>query len=145
MVLRVAFALILLAAGAGLHAKANDYVEGQVWEYQTRPQDPGSLIKIQKVNIDPERIEHRVLYHISIIGVHLNDPNVLREISHVPVSRETLDDSVTRLSASKATFPDAAEGIAEWRKAKGGVFTIPLAQIVDSVEQTMSKMPTPTQ
>lgn len=137
-----AFACLVLAGGSSLSAKPNDYLEGQVWEYKVRPQDPASLLKIQKIDRDPRRAEHRVIYHISVIHVHLNDPAVLRDISQIPVARESLDDSVTRLANPRTAFPDASEGIAEWRRVKGGVFTTPIAQIVDVVEQTMSKMPT---
>ena len=141
MVFRVALVFALMLGGTGLAAQPNSYSAGQVWEYKTRPADPGSLLKIQKIDTDPSRVENRVIYHISIIGVRLNDPAVRREISQVPVSREALDDSVTRLSRSSVPFPDASDGIAEWKRAKGGVFTIPIAKIVDIVEQTMSKMP----
>jgi len=141
MVFRVALLFALLVGGAGLSAQPNDYAVGQVWAYKTRAADPGSLLKIQKIDTDPTRAQNRVIYHISIIGVRLNDPAVKRDISHVPVSREALDDSVTRLVQSPAGFPDAAEGIAEWKRVKGGVFTITIAKIVDIVEQTMSKMP----
>jgi len=144
MVLKTALALALLTGSACALAKANDYAEGQIWEYKTRPQDPGSLLKIQKISTDPTRVENRVIYHLSIIGVHLNDRTTSRTISHVPVSREALDDSVTRLSPIRPIFPAATDGIAEWRKANGGVFTVPIAQIIDIVENTMSKMPAVT-
>lgn len=145
MVFRVAFLIGFLMAGAGVRAQPNSYVEGQVWEYKTRPADAGSLLKIQKIDTDPRRVENRTIYHISIINVRLNDPSVRREISHVPVSREALDDSVTREIPGRPPFPDASEGIAAWRQAKGGVFTIPIAKIIDVVEQTMAKMPAPQQ
>lgn len=143
MVLRAALAFVMfVGAGAtSLSAKANDYAEGQVWEYRTRPEDRGSLLKIQKIDTYPSRTEHRIIYHLSIIGVHLSDPAVAREISHVPVSRETLDDSVTRPGRATTPFPDAREGIAEWKVANGGVFTTPVAQIITVVEDTMRKMP----
>jgi hypothetical protein len=145
MVFRVVFAFAFLTTGATLQAAPNIYAAGQVWEYRTRAADPGSLLKIQRIDTDPRRAEHRTIYHISIIGVRLNDPAVRREISHVPVSRETLDDSVTRLSSSNVPFPDASDGIAEWERAKGGVFTTPIARIIDVVEQTMRNMPAPQQ
>lgn len=145
MVFRVAFVLAMLMAGAVAHAVPNVYSEGQVWQYRTRAADPDSLLKIQKIDIDPSRTANRVIYHISIIGVRLNDPGVRREISHVPVSRESLDDSVTRAIPGRPPFPDASEGIAEWRRAKGGVFTVPIAKIIDIVEQAMAKMPAPQQ
>lgn len=138
------FACMFLAGGSSLSAKANDYAEGQVWEYRARPQDAGSLLKIQQIDRNPARAEHRIIYHLSIIGVHLNDPNIVREISHVPVSRESLDDSVTRLTNPTVPFPDSSDGIAEWRRVNGGVFTTPIAKIIDVVEQTMSKMPAPS-
>ncbi len=141
MVLKAAVMLALLANGASLSAKPFQYAEGQIWEYRTRPQDPGSLLKIQKIDTDPSRAEHRVIYHVSIIAVHLGDPNVLRAISQVPLARESLDDSVIRISPNRLGFPDPWDGIAEWRKAKGGVFTITVDKIVDIVEQQISKMP----
>jgi hypothetical protein len=55
------------------------------------------------------------------------------------VSRATLDASVTQLSASKTVFPDPAPGIAQWRDAKGGVFTIPLADILSTIDATLGQ------
>jgi hypothetical protein len=59
-------------------------------------------------------------------------------MQHLPVSELTLNASVTRLSAGNADFPSADEGIAMWREAQGGVFDIPLAEIVGIVDRQMS-------
>jgi hypothetical protein len=115
--------------------RAPDYAEGQVWAYRTRPQDQGSVLRIQKIETLGQGTS---VYHISVIGVHFKGTSLSGELEHLPVSRQTLDDSVTQLSPSPAAFPDAAPGIAQWRAAKGGVFTIPLARIVDVVERTVS-------
>ncbi|MGE3746385.1 MAG: hypothetical protein AB7G25_11880 [Sphingomonadaceae bacterium] len=139
--LRAALALAGVAMSTTLLAAPQQYAEGQVWEYRVRPSDPNSLLKIQKIDIDQTRPVNRIIYHISIVGVRLNDPAVQREISHVPVSREALDDSVTRLARRPASFPDAQGGIEEWTRANGGVFTTPIAQIIDVVEKTMRNMP----
>src|SRR5579859_1982002 len=102
----------------------HDYAEGQVWEYHTRQGDEGSLLRIQKV----EQLEKiGPVYHISVIGVHFAHAPLAGVLQHLPVSQATLDASVTRLSSSTATFPDPSAGIAQWRAANGGVFTIPLA------------------
>ena len=58
------------------------------------------------------------------------------EIAHLPVSKETLDESVTVAVQSNAKFPDATDGIQQWRDAKGGVFTISVAKIVDILDQS---------
>jgi hypothetical protein len=120
--------LSALFATAGPHSR---YAEGQVWEYKARPQDTGSLVKIQKIEDAPAG----TIYHISLIGIHLTS-NQVTELQHAPVSQQTLDTSVTKQVADPGTFPDANDGIAEWRRANGGVFTISLAQIADVLDQT---------
>lgn len=111
------------------------YAVGQVWEYTNRPQDIGSLIKIQQI----ESSSNGPIYHISMIGVRLKSGGPASVLGHLPVSRQTLDASVTRQSKSSAMFPDAQEGIDTWRRANGGVFTVTLAQAAEFVEQTLSQ------
>jgi hypothetical protein len=128
--------LLIAVASAAMAADSpsRDYKEGQVWEYRTRPTDDGSLLRIQKIEVVPAFAQHGPVYHISIIGVHFSAAPISGELQHLPVSRETLDASVTRLSRSVRPFPDANAGIQEWRAANGGVFTIPVAKIISSVE-----------
>ncbi|CAM3033240.1 hypothetical protein SPAN111604_00415 [Sphingomonas antarctica] len=111
---------------------ANTYAAGQIWAYKTRTAEDGSLLKIQQVESDAAL---GPIYHISIIGVHLSNPHMRPELPHFPVSQGTLDNSVTKLVRSSAAFPDAAPGIDQWRAAKGGVFTITVAEIIDLVDQ----------
>lgn len=104
------------------------YAEGQVWEYSTRPEDAGSLIKIQQVESSPAG----PIYHISMTGLRIAKSGAPTDAAHLPVSRETLDASVTRLATPQAAarkFPDPREGIAIWRQDNGGVFTISLSEI----------------
>lgn len=137
--LKLLAALAMLAGLAGQGAAQGRYSEGQIWEYRTRSGDEGSLLKIQRIEPYPNAPAgdaHRV-YHISLIGVRLGPERNRTDVQHLPVSEETLDASVTRLSDSTAPFPAADEGIAMWRGAEGGVFTIPVAEIVDVVERTI--------
>lgn len=111
------------------------YAAGQIWQYHARPSDPASLLKIQVVESDPVLTKSGPIYHVSIVGVHLGSDHRLSEIAHVPVSKDTLDKSVTVLVKSDATFPDVRPGIADWKSAKGGVFTISVAEIVDIIDK----------
>lgn len=126
-------------AGMGLSGQASppEYVEGQVWEYRTRPQDAGSLLKVQRV----EMMGAKKVYHISVVGVHFEAPGFVGILPHLPVSDETLDASVTKLSTEKRDFPTSAldQGIEQWRKARGGVFTIPVSQIVGIIDEQTAK------
>jgi hypothetical protein len=131
-----------IAVATAAQADAPDrYQVGQVWEYRTRPQDSGSLLRIQKIEAEPGSASHTKIYHISVVGVHFQQAGFNGELAHLPVSRETLDASVTHLSSASATFPDAEPGIADWRSAEGGVFTIPLAEVVGWIEQMVHQRP----
>ena len=132
MKLSLVAAGLLAAMGLSGQAKPPKYVEGQVWEYRTRPQDAGSLLKVQRV----EMMGAKKVYHISVVGVHFATPGISGILPHIPVSDETLDASVTKLSAETRDFPTSAldEGIEEWRKAQGGVFTIPMSQIIGIID-----------
>ena len=116
------------------------YREGQVWEYQTRPVDKGSLLRIQKIELIHIANKDEAVYHVSVIGLRLpGAPEAGGELQHIPVSEAALDASVTRLAPTNGAFPDPTAGIAEWRKANGGVFTIPVADIVASIEKMLTQ------
>ena len=142
----IGIALMLGLAGAGAAWAQTDhpaYAAGQVWTYHTRPGDDGSLLKIQQVEDDPALTKLGPIYHISIIRVHLGPTRGLNEIGHSPVSKETLDKSVVALVKTEAAFPDASGGIEQWRAAKGGVFTISVAEIVDLIDKAVTQQPDP--
>ena len=125
--------LCVLATVFGGTPERPPYEAGQVWDYTTRPQDSGSRIRIQQI----EQASDGPIYHISMIGARIGADGKAAEIGHLPVSRRTLDASVTRLGPQDIPFPDAAEGIVTWRENRGGVFTITLAEIADVLESSL--------
>lgn len=125
---------LLVSAGA---AAARDYAVGQVWQYHVRSGDEGSLLRIQAIETPAGYEKYGPIYHISVIGVHFPGVPGGQPIGHLPVSRETLEASVTQLSPSKDAFPDWQEGVKLWRADRGGVFTISLAEIVTIVERSV--------
>jgi hypothetical protein len=133
-ILKALSAAIIFAALSGQSPPAK-YSEGQVWEYKTRVGDEGSLLKIQRIEQDPAFQKYGPIYHISVVGVHLRNPTITPMLPHAPVSRATLDASVTKLSPDRREFPSADAGIEEWRQAHGGVFTISVAEIVEVLDQ----------
>ena len=125
--------VLYLSALLCVAAAPSPYAEGQVWTYKARAQDTGSLVKIQKIEDDPAG----PIFHVSLIGIRVNGSTT--SLQHAPVSRKTLDESVIRQVADPGSFPDPSEGIAEWRRAQGGVFTISLAQIASMIADTVGK------
>ena len=129
--------LILAFLSLSGQTGAAKYEVGQVWEYRPRPQDAGSLLKIQQIGLDGSK----KVYHISVIGVHFSTPGAAGFLPHLPVSAETLVASVTRQMPSTTAFPSLLfeAGIAEWQKAKGGVFTVPMSEIVAYVDEVIGR------
>lgn len=113
------------------------YAVGQVWEYQTRPQDAGSRLKIQQIETAPDGTP---IYHISVTGVHFSRADIDGNLPHLPVSKATLDTSVTKLAIDQTGFPDlpVQDGIAQWRQARGGVFTITMKDVIQFVDQMLA-------
>lgn len=138
LVLAIAVVFTTLAPMVAAAANQPIYAEGQIWAYHTRPEDPSSLIKINKIEVDPASAVTPI-YHICVVMVHIGGSATPKSIAHLPVSRQTLDSSVIAPAMSSVAFPDSAVGIAQWRSAHGGVFTIPVAQIVEIVDQSARK------
>jgi hypothetical protein len=137
-------AALLAAMVPGVAAEpVRQYRAGQVWEYRTRPVDAGSLVKIQKVERDPAFAKYGPIYHITVIGVHVFGQAVATPIEHMPVSRATLDASLTREVTSDAAFPDVEAGIAQWRHERGGVFTSPLDEAIAGFDHISIAEPAP--
>lgn len=117
------------------------YEVGQIWEYRSREGEEGSLLKIQEISQLGPGDNPMLVYHVSIIGVRLGPNSRIKEISHVPLSTETLDVSVTALSPLDPEFPDPEEGMEIWREDEGGVFTLPVAEIVNIFDETITRRP----
>ena len=128
--------LLALPAAPPIAPEPARFHEGQVWEYRTRPGDEGSLLKIQRMDSSPDGLGPT--YHISVIGVRLGGRES-SQIQHLPVSERSLSASVIQLSPSNPVFPSADEGYTLWHRAHGGVFDIPLAQIIDILAQQISE------
>ena len=133
----------LLVSGSLL--AADRYAVGQIWEYKARPEDTGSLLRIGKIENDPE---FGVIYHISVVGLRITNPKApggyTTEVAHYPVNKGALDASVTRLSKAKTTFPDIERGYPYWRSARdqgqAGVYEMPIAEIVKLSQQFQNQV-----
>ena len=140
----VALACLIVLLALPAQAQTQKYAVDQVWEYRTRPGEEKSLLEIRKIET-VDKVGQ--VFHISIVGLQIAVPQRpdfrLTELPHVPVSRQTLDQSVTKLSKTAVNGPDFSKGYADWRKnadeGRVGVFTISVASIIGSVEDTLKK------
>ncbi len=139
-----ALALAILFTPAMAQAQGQQFSVGQVWQYRTRAAEPTSTLLINKVEVEPKLGE---VFHVSVRDVRVKNqhaPNGLStELPHFPVSRATLQASVTRLVGTAPVNPEYREGYETWRRAfeegNAGIFTIPVAEIVAHVESIINK------
>ena len=116
---------------------------GQVWEYQTRLVDPKSTLQILNVQ---RLYGTTVAVHVQVNGLNLKSVPKLKDggtASHLPFSEESIEASVTNLLRANQPLPeDYKEGYETWYNAfmegKAGVFTMPVARVVNMIEETMS-------
>lgn len=133
--------LLLAILPSAVEARPQDYAEGQVWQYATRAQDAGSLVKIQRI----EMKDGRPVYHVSVVGAHFAGVPEEGVLEHLPVSEDTLDASVTRQVPATPAFAGIAidADIAEWHAQNGGVLSGSLAQVLNNVDVMLSAQAEP--
>jgi hypothetical protein len=142
--LAFAFALLLAACASGPptpeRTSSPRYRVGQVWRYQTRPGEEASRAIVGRI----EKIEGiGSVVHVKLTELRLRGPQgVATVIFHAPVAEPQLSASVSELTGERGDLEGFAEGYALWRSAyasgKAGVFTLPLAGVVDSMEQALN-------
>jgi hypothetical protein len=120
------------------------YTVGQVWNYKTRKGEEKSTLKILKIE---KYSENGKVIHISISGLKIKNPasptDYAENFSHIPISEEALDKSITNLKNETHKKPDSLEldGYSYWKKefdnGNAGIFTIPVSEIVGKMEESI--------
>ena len=140
--------LSLLLRTSSVASAANAYAEDQVWEYDTRKADAGSLIKIMRIDDLPGA--GRVI-HICVVGLKLPYPpgagGILVEVPELPMTPAAMDTSVRKLSAHKATCMRFVNGYKIWREEydRGQIdtVTIPLKAMMERIALKAKQSTTP--
>jgi len=121
-----------------------DYAVGQVWHYHTRPEDEGSTVTIMKI----EKAGDFEIFHVYTEGLCLlypmSEKGIQETLPHMPLSRETLDMSVTTLKEVVTDLPgngDFEYGYGIWKEAfdagEAGAYTISICRIFELVQMAL--------
>ncbi|MDJ0975485.1 MAG: hypothetical protein QNJ98_13555 [Planctomycetota bacterium] len=123
-------------------AKSDRFKPGQVWRYKTRAVEPNARVIIGRVE---ERPKDGTIIHVKFVGVQVKNnhaPNgVSTELAHAPVALAQVEASVTELTDEAPDLSGFEEGYRTWlaayKSGEGGVFTVPLSEISEYIEQTL--------
>lgn len=122
------------------------YKVGQVWTYQTRPNEENSILIIVKVENDTELGN---IIHINLQGLKVKSPykenDFLGNIDHLPIAEEVLAKSLLAKVKDVAELPEYKRGYKEWRQAfdagKAGIWKLPVAECVAVIEEVINNNP----
>ena len=144
-----ALTLILFPVGSLVPASAgNSYAVGQVWEYDARKEDAGSLLKIMQIDDLPGI--GRII-HICVVGLKLpysaGPGGVLTEVPEIPMKPAAMDASVRKLSGRPAACQRFYDAYAGWRqdyeRGQVGTVRIPLKQMMGNIAAQANQSTTP--
>ncbi len=131
---------ILMVAVACSKPTKPEFAVGQEWSYKARETESTSTLIIGAIENHPEMGE---IFHISVNKVKVINPRaeegLATEISHLPVSKESLMNSVLNKVADSKFDKNVEEGINTWREANGGVFSITVAEAIEYIEEILSE------
>jgi hypothetical protein len=132
-------ALVALIATASPQTFAADatpkFAIGQTWSLKA-PAAAGVRVVIGRIDF----MSGHTIIHVSVLNIPTPDwhPQRVTDISHTPIEDTALAGSVDKVmatgSAPAAHFED---GYGQWRSARGGVFTVGVAQIIEMNFQAM--------
>ncbi len=123
-----------------------EFEAGQVWRMKARPQDGDAHLAILAVT-DHEALGQ--VCSIAVTNVCLRNPHVpggVQEmLPHAPVTAAMVEAAVGEMVAEDgptADDPDFEGPFQEWlepfEKGEAGVFTIPITDILDLIEKSVS-------
>ncbi|WP_299492482.1 hypothetical protein [Acaryochloris sp. IP29b_bin.137] len=115
----------------------------QVWTYKTRPGEEASRVVILKID---DHDQAGKIVHIHVRGVAIQNQQasggVTTVISHMPYAENALANSVIAVESEAESLPDFQKGYATWKRAfdkgEGGIFTIPVAEGVDIMQNALN-------
>ncbi|WP_309573226.1 hypothetical protein [Deinococcus sp.] len=129
-----------------------EFAPGQRWTYHTRPGEETSTVLILASEHSPENGgPDSPVVHIRLDGLRLHSPHlaggVQEDLAHSPVSEAALKDSVMELIQEGVAVNEDLDGLEDWRDAyargEAGVFTLPVKELVEAVEQAINATPEP--
>ncbi|MGA8938961.1 MAG: hypothetical protein WB439_07340 [Acidobacteriaceae bacterium] len=121
-------------------ASDTKFTVGQVWSFKSRDFEPDATLTILKIESLPKVGE---IVHVRIDGIRLRNCSGRQEptsIEHAPFTRDAIDRSVAKLLRT-GTVPAFEDGYDNWKARCGGVYTIPVSEMVIVDEKTFNSNP----
>jgi hypothetical protein len=124
---------IVAAMAADADSKMHQFSPGQVWTFHLDASEPAATLTVLKVETLEKLGE---VVHISVSAVRV--PSGVTRIGHLPISIAALEKSVVALVGTDNAPADLA-GYEQWKRAKGGVFTVSVSEAMSFVRNAIER------
>ncbi len=119
----------------------SEFKVGQQWNYKTRPGEEDSKLVVVKVETAPG---WKIIVHVGVTGLKFRTADGMQDIlPHMPFDESAVKNSVTTKVGDRGRLTNFQKGYELWRGAassgKGGVFTLPVADAIASIEEGLNK------
>lgn len=127
--------LLLGVAGAAL---AENYEVGQVWSYQTRPEEPDSTLMILRID-NTSKLGQVIFVGLQNVRVKHPSGRAFSSMSPLPFTKEALDKSVVKLVGKADKLMSSDFGYMKWKEVQRAgkqpsTYTTPVRDIVYRLE-----------
>ncbi|MEZ5857274.1 MAG: hypothetical protein R3D67_22010 [Hyphomicrobiaceae bacterium] len=127
-----------------------DFAPGQIWTFAARPQDSADARIAVLAKEDDAQMG--TIYSVALLDVCIRNPHmdggVQTSLAHAPVTEAALRAAAGELIANNgptARHPDFASAYAQWhepyQRGEAGVFSIPLVEILNVIEEAVENRP----
>lgn len=114
----------------------NYFLPGQLWQYDTRPDEENSLLTVLK--IDDE--EDYTIIHVRLDNINFGSNGY---IEHLAFSADAMMNSVTGFIKHLDKLPDFKEGYDHWKQrfkeGKANYWEITVKEAVEAIGQMINK------
>ena len=127
--------VLLIAAG---NAAAESYEVGQVWSYNTRPQEPNSTLMVLRID-NSSKLGQVIFIGLKELRVQHPSGKVLSSMSPLPLTKEALDQSVIKLVGKADKLMASDFGYSKWKEDQRNgkhprTYVKPVAEVVNGLE-----------
>jgi|JI8StandDraft_1071087.scaffolds.fasta_scaffold07488_9 hypothetical protein len=124
--LRVLALVFAVLATAGVAAAQPVIAQGQVWTFKDASTET-ARVAIMRI----EEWEGTQAVHVSIYGLPAIQGSFSGVIAHMPFDRQALEASLETLTTeTPRTDLQFESGYRQWKRARGGIFTISLMEAI---------------
>lgn len=113
------------------------YAPGQVWSFKAPAEQSRAILTVLRLDSVPGL---GTVVHVRLDSLDMSETgrvlNGQHIVQHMPFVRAAIDSSVMSKLVDSGSIPEYADGYAQWRRAKGGAFSVAVGSFLRQLAET---------